>query len=145
MPQNRRARSAPCVLVLSDNEEIRSLVGAMLITCGYRMLLADKAELALSLIHKPSKRIDLAIVDICMTGVDAAILARKFQAMRPRAGTLFLSRLIHREVVRFAIVDPVSGGLREQGLVKCVRQALDTVLAIDAESIGKPKTMSAGG
>src|SRR5688572_24318450 len=65
------ARSAPApakILVVDDDDAIRSLLEARLQHAGYRTVLAPDAEAALTMLER--EHIDLVLLDIMLPGID---------------------------------------------------------------------------
>ncbi len=61
--------AAPTVLVVDDERNIRRTLEMVLSGEGYRVLEADRAELALDLIGNPAQPVDIAIFDLKLPGM----------------------------------------------------------------------------
>ena len=79
------------ILVCEDDAKIRRLVDAMLTRQGYRVLVADNPEQALSTARQFGERIDLLLTDIVMPGLNGFELARTVQDLRPGVQVLYMS------------------------------------------------------
>jgi signal transduction histidine kinase/ActR/RegA family two-component response regulator len=79
------------ILVVEDNEKLRAVLLRQLNELGYRVIEADNALTARSLIEQGTE-IDLLLTDIIMPGkVDGLQLAREFTAARPGGKVLLTS------------------------------------------------------
>src|SRR5947209_20540294 len=83
------ARPASLVLVVDDDEDIRSLVGFRLRRAGYEVLEASDGLEALRLWrrHEP----DLVVLDISMPGLDGHAVTRILASGETRVPVIFLS------------------------------------------------------
>jgi DNA-binding response OmpR family regulator len=83
------ARSAPLVLVVDDDEDIRTLVGFRLRKAGYEAVEAADGLEALRLWrrHEP----DLVLLDVSMPGLDGHAVTRIVTAGERRVPVIFLS------------------------------------------------------
>ena len=81
------------VLLVEDEERIRTQVGAMLEGWGYAVTTADGAESALALLT-PDRALDLLVTDLVMPGTDGRELAARVQAERPGVGVVFISGFV---------------------------------------------------
>ena len=63
-----RPPTAPCIVVVDDDEDIRDLVAIKLRAAGYRTLTAPDGDAALDLAVR--ERPDLMILDVSMPGMD---------------------------------------------------------------------------
>jgi DNA-binding response OmpR family regulator len=68
---------APLVLVADDDEDIRALVTFRLERAGYRVLIAEDGERALSLALEQTP--DLAVLDVMMPRLDGYELTRRLR------------------------------------------------------------------
>jgi PAS domain S-box-containing protein len=95
------AAGAGMILLVDDEEVIRTTTAQMLADMGYVVVEASSAKEALS--HLADPRIDLLITDHLMPGMSGTQLAREAQAKRPGLRTLIISG--------FAEVDDVAPDL----------------------------------
>ncbi|HKW99010.1 MAG TPA: response regulator [Bryobacteraceae bacterium] len=93
------------VMVIDDNLAVLTVVGCMLESGGYNVLLASTAETALRLAARESLAIDLAVVDIVMPDVSGPDLVERMRAVRPDMKVLFISGFVDAEVVRVKALD----------------------------------------
>jgi signal transduction histidine kinase len=77
------------VLLVDDEELIRTTTSQMLVDLGYTVLEVGSAQEAM--IHLADPRIDLVVTDHLMPGMTGADLARQVQAVRPKLAILIIS------------------------------------------------------
>ncbi len=117
------------VLVVEDADEVRDLLERMLVSHGYRVLVADSAEPAMVIADRFEGTIDLLLTDVVMPGMNGRELAHRLACRRPGLRTLFISgytdsAIVHREVVDAGLSflqKPFSTG----DLARAVRKVLD--------------------
>lgn len=78
------------ILVVEDDQQIRSLTRRVLTERGYRVLLADSGPAALD-IAASEPAIDLLLTDVIMPGMDGGQLAQQLRDSRPELRVLFVS------------------------------------------------------
>lgn len=125
------------VLVIDDNLAVLTVVGCMLESGGYNVLLASTAETALRLVARESLAIDLAVVDIVMPDVSGPDLVERMRVVRPDMKVLFMSGFVDAEVVRVKALDQgmqfLPKPFTSDGLLESVERALlNPVRAVSA-------------
>jgi DNA-binding response OmpR family regulator len=83
------ASSDPLVLVVEDDEDIRTLVCAVLASAGLRFLAAADASAALGLAR--AERPDLVVADVGLPGMDGLDLCRELRVLEHPPVVVFLS------------------------------------------------------
>jgi PAS domain S-box-containing protein len=86
------------ILLVEDQEGIRSLVTHILKREGYKVLAAGDGQEALSLARKHSGEIDLLITDVVMPQMSGYELAQELNRLRPTMKVLYISGYVDREV-----------------------------------------------
>jgi two-component system, cell cycle sensor histidine kinase and response regulator CckA len=81
----------PTVLVVDDDEGLRTLVRSMLRLGGYEVLSASDAEEALVLAEAHAGTLDLLLTDIIMPGLQGPELAQRLQAVHPSLRVLLMT------------------------------------------------------
>jgi two-component system cell cycle sensor histidine kinase/response regulator CckA len=79
------------VLVVDDQEVVRTVMLRTLERAGYRVLVASTPNEAIELARADSARIDLLITDVVMPQMDAFELAGRVSAMLPAIRVLYTS------------------------------------------------------
>lgn len=81
--------SGETILIAEDEEEVLDLVAFMLESMGYLVLKAATAQEALQFLAKRTERIDLALLDVVMPGMDGRELYEKITQIRPTLPVVF--------------------------------------------------------
>ena len=117
------------ILVVDDETFMLDLACSMLKRYGYKILAVSSAKEALNLIHTfPEEKIDLALLDIVMPGMDGAELALHLTEMRPNLSIMFMSGYAENPELRperFREVMFLSKPFTSMALAAKVREALD--------------------
>jgi signal transduction histidine kinase/CheY-like chemotaxis protein len=100
------------ILLVEDEEVIRSLARRILSKLGYTILEASSGEEALRLAEGHIGEIDLLLTDLTMPGMPGRELAQKITTLRPRMRTLFTSGYTDDEEFRRGI-DHLGGFLEK--------------------------------
>src|SRR5579863_10047228 len=79
------------VLVVDDEEDVRTLVGEILNQAGISTLLARHGQHALDTLDRVPGPVDLVLTDILMPGMDGPTLARRLALDRPALPVLFMT------------------------------------------------------
>ncbi|MGE0723645.1 MAG: response regulator [Alphaproteobacteria bacterium] len=116
------------VLVVEDDEEVRSTVVEMLSDLGYRVLKAKDALAALSIVDSGIP-IDLLFTDVVMPGpMRSTDLARKARERIPDVAVLFTSGYTENAIVHGGRLDEgidlLSKPYTQEALARRIRQAL---------------------
>jgi CheY-like chemotaxis protein len=79
------------VLVVEDQEEVRSFVVKALASHGYRVLQAAEGNQALTLAERHSGAIDVLLTDVVLPGMNGRELADRFRIGRPGTKVIYTS------------------------------------------------------
>jgi len=79
------------ILVVEDEDAIRTIVVTVLGRRGYRVLAASTPSAAVDLFRKHGEVIDLMITDVIMPEMNGPALAERLIAARPDLRVLFIS------------------------------------------------------
>jgi PAS domain S-box-containing protein len=79
------------VLLVEDDDALRSLVSDILAGAGYRVLAAAGSTEALRLVAAHEAAIDLLLTDLVLPGLDGRSLARQLRGSRPALPIVFMS------------------------------------------------------
>ena len=100
------AGGSETILVAEDDEEVRTIVVEMLNGLGYRVLKANDAAAALSILES-GIAVDLLFTDVVMPGpLRSADLARKAAELLPNLAVLFTSGYTENSIVHGGRLDP---------------------------------------
>jgi CheY-like chemotaxis protein len=90
-PSVRSARGHETVLLVDDEEDVRTVLRDSLAAQGYNVLCASSGQEALALAAEHPGKIDVLITDTIMPGMDGPKLARSLRAARPETKVLYIS------------------------------------------------------
>jgi len=79
------------ILLVEDDDQVRTVVSKGLPRLGYEVLVVRNAEEALALVDKHPGRIDLLLTDVVMPGLSGPQLAERLTASRPEVRVVFMS------------------------------------------------------
>lgn len=117
------------VLVVEDSEMLRPLVGTMLGSAGYTVLLAADGVEALEIADAHAGPIDLVLTDVVMPRMSGGELAAELERRRPGIRILFTSGYPADTVVRHGIAEARVAFVQKpyvaSELLRQVRAALD--------------------
>jgi CheY-like chemotaxis protein len=124
----RLAGNGECILVVEDNEDVRSLVTRHLDELGYRVLMAGNALEALKVVEGPEK-LDMLFTDIVMPGkVTCEDLVKRARAARPNIAVLLTSGFSEAAMQGTLLANNqnalLSKPYRKQDLARKVREML---------------------
>jgi two-component system cell cycle sensor histidine kinase/response regulator CckA len=113
------------VLLVEDDERVRTSVEQVLTQCGYRLLVAANGEEAVRLARQQPDPIHLLLVDMVMPGKNGREVAKQIAPLQPHAKLLFISGYGSRSAEEAAdsriFRKPFTGG----ALARKVREVLD--------------------
>lgn len=117
------------VLVVEDDDDVRSTVVELLSELGYRVLRATDATGAMAIVDS-GVPIDLLFTDVVMPGpLQSREMARRAQARLPGLAVLFTSGYTENSIVHEGRLDPgvelLSKPYTREALAQRVRQSLD--------------------
>jgi nitrogen-specific signal transduction histidine kinase len=117
------------ILVVEDDEMIRSLIRDILESTGYRVLVADDPESGMKLIGE-EQEIHLLLTDLILPGMSGRELVDKVVELKPDIRVLFMSGYSDEAVARHGILEPGLAFLQKpfsrDALVRKVREVLDS-------------------
>ena len=117
------------ILVVEDDEGVRSYTGEILHELGYRVLLAPDAKDALRFIEQPERHIDLLLTDMVMPGLNGRQLADAARAIRPGLPVLFMTGYSRNAILHQGRLDAglalIQKPFGRDALAAKVREVLD--------------------
>ncbi len=93
------------MLVVEDEQDLRSLVANVLTEYGYKVVTAANGTKAIALIAKMDNPPDLLLTDVVMPGMSGPMLADQLLAKFSGARVLFMSGYDERQVVQRYVVE----------------------------------------
>ena len=94
------------VLVVEDQEQVRSFVTAILDSLGYNILSATDGATALALASRHPGVIDLLLTDVILPGMNGKQLAEQLKLVRPEMAVLFTSGHPRNVIASSGVLDP---------------------------------------
>lgn len=89
--QSHRELGTGTILLVEDEDQVRSLTSSILLRHGYRVLTATSGAEALQIARDHPEPIHLLLTDVVMPGMNGAILAQEMRALRPDIRILYMS------------------------------------------------------
>jgi two-component system cell cycle sensor histidine kinase/response regulator CckA len=134
------------ILLVEDEDALRSLARKILVSRGYTVLEARHGQEALSLCEGPEPAIDIVLTDAVMPGMSGRALAERLAALRPSARVLLMSGYTDDDMLRRGILDPRMAFLQKPftptALAQKVRETLDGPGAVAIPSLPIPPSPS---
>jgi two-component system, cell cycle sensor histidine kinase and response regulator CckA len=94
------------ILVVDDEESLRTVIVDLLGQLGYRLLSAGNGEEALKLAEEYSGQIDLLLSDVIMEGLPGPELAEKLLLSRPKLKVIFMSGFADSSLAPHGVLKP---------------------------------------
>jgi CheY-like chemotaxis protein len=120
------------VLLVEDEDGVRSLVRQVLGGCGYQLLEARHGEEALAISSQHDGPIDLVLTDVVMPRLSGVALAKRLEVLRPQTRVLFMSGFTDSALLRHGVhqgdVDCLLKPFTPEALARKVREVLDASL-----------------
>jgi CheY-like chemotaxis protein len=99
-------RGSGTVLVVEDDQSVRSLIGEILETLGYTPVIARDSMEALEIIEGEHRRIELLLTDVVMPSMNGKELAELVRTKLPDIRTVFMSGYTDEVICRHGMLDP---------------------------------------
>ena len=119
------------ILLVEDDPSVRRMAAEVLLSTGYRVLVAPSGADALRIAAKHEGRLDLLLTDVVMPGMTGPELARQFIVKFPRIRTLYMSGYpddaIEKHGVHGRTVRVLQKPFTHESLAQSVREALGPV------------------
>ncbi len=129
-PPLDKSRNFETVLVVEDEEIVRTLVCDVLEEEGYEVLCASDGIEGLRMAKEFDSHIHLLVTDVIMPHMNGPELAEKLTAVRPDIGVLYISGYSNNDISEHGVVDTQIELLQKpftpQTLARRVREILET-------------------
>ena len=117
------------ILVVEDEELVRTIIQETLTEHGYNVLSAASPAEALALSRRHLDRIDLLLTDVVMPGMNGRVLADHLTAERPEMKVVFMSGYTDDTIVHQGVLDPdvlfLEKPASPEALLQLIRTALN--------------------
>ena len=118
-----------CVLVVEDDNDVRTYIAETLSSLGYRVLQAENGEAALRVLREHPE-IGLLLTDVVMPGMNGRQLAEAAQAITARLKVLYMTGYSRNAIIHQGRLDPgvelIQKPVAVDQLGATVRKLLDT-------------------
>ncbi len=122
-------RGSETILLVEDEDAVRSLVRALLEPNGYKVLEARQAVEALSICERHKEPIHLLLTDVVMPTMSGRVLAARLAPVRPEMKVLFMSGYTDGAIVNHGVLEAGTAFLQKpftpDSLGRKVREVLD--------------------
>jgi two-component system, cell cycle sensor histidine kinase and response regulator CckA len=123
------AEGSETILLVEDEECVRQLIRETLQSKGYKVLEAERGDIALRIAAAQSGKIDLLISDVVLPGMAGKELGRQLLANHPNTKVLFLSGYTEEAIIHQGMLDAGAAFLQKpfmlQALARKVRDVLN--------------------
>jgi nitrogen-specific signal transduction histidine kinase len=129
-PQAPRAQlcaGGSTILLVEDNEMVRSLVFALLNSSGYRVLVASGPKEALQLAR--GERIDLLLTDVVMPDMTGPQLYEELLKKHPESKVLYMSGYTNNVIVHHATLNEGVNFIQKPFAVKDLAHKIESILS----------------
>jgi CheY-like chemotaxis protein len=128
-PVSKSLKGAETILVVEDEDGVRTVVTSMLHRLGYKVRSASGGQQALDMVRSSREPLDLLLSDVVMPGMDGRELADRLRTIRPDLRVLYVSGYTDRGIVHEGELDPGTAFLHKpftiEQLAGKVREVLD--------------------
>ncbi|MDQ3997137.1 MAG: PAS domain S-box protein [Gemmatimonadota bacterium] len=128
-PHPAHARGGETILLVDDEEAVRSSARRALERAGYDVIAATDGSDALRLFTEHDGGIHMVVTDVVMPGLSGRELVGRLRIMRPKLRVLFVSGYTEEGVRRQGVLEPGAAYLEKpftpERLLRKVREVLD--------------------
>ena len=109
LPEAKRssapAKSGETVLLVEDQDAVRSFTKAVLTEYGYHTLEAPNGEEAIAIAKGYPGQIHLLLTDVVLTGMNGKVLSERLRELRPNLRTVFISGYTANVIAKRGVLD----------------------------------------
>ena len=117
----------PTILVIDDNELIREMAAEMLNNLGYNVIVCRSGNEAVKLYSIHSDKINLALIDIIMPGIDGYETYTQLKQINPWIKAFFISGYSVNEKTNQFLSEGVLGIIQKPFRISEIKHTLETV------------------
>jgi len=122
-------RGRETVLLVEDDENVRTMTAKMLTRYGYRVLMAIDGPQAIRLFEKEKDSIDLILTDVVMPSMGGREMVKQIQRLRPEVKVIYMSGYTDNAIAHHGIleegIDYIQKPFTLESLLNRVRELLD--------------------
>ena len=127
---SRPGRGSEHILLVEDEDAVRSVAARVLLNQGYTVVQAQNGEEALGLLSELGDSIDLVLTDVVMPDMGGVALAEKLKAEKPELRLLYMSGYSEADKLQPGIgnfqIPLLQKPFSAESLILKVREVLDT-------------------
>jgi CheY-like chemotaxis protein len=116
------------ILMAEDNEEVRAMVKEVLVAGGYRVILANDGEEAITKFLDHADEIDFVLLDVVMPRINGKEVYDTIKSIRPEVKALFMSGytadIINQKGILEEGIHYISKPLTPDALLRKVREVI---------------------
>ena len=116
------------VLLVEDEEMLRSMAQEILVASGYHVLTASSGEEAMAVAGAHAGPIHLLLTDVVMPGMSGRQLARRLKPLRPETRVLYASGYTDDAIVQHGVLEPGAAFLQKPFTLAALSQKVREVL-----------------
>lgn len=128
-PASEVAQGSGTILVVEDEEMVRTMVCEALEEGGYNVLCADTPDRALEIAEEHDGRIDLLLTDVVMPHMNGKELYAKLSATAPHTRVLYMSGYTYNVVAQHGILEQEIAFLPKPFTIEALAKAVSDALA----------------
>jgi len=118
------------ILLVEDEKSLRVTCGRILVTLGYKVLLAATPNEALNIAAQHPGTIQLLLTDVVMPGMDGLQLSKQLGSLRPELKIIFMSGYTADVMAQHCVLDEgidfIAKPFNRHDLARKVREVLDS-------------------
>jgi two-component system, cell cycle sensor histidine kinase and response regulator CckA len=116
------------ILLVEDEDAVRSMVGKILKNKGYTVLEARQGNEAIDICERTEGSIDLMVTDVIMPHMSGRELAARLASMRPDMGVLYMSGYPDNTIVQHGVLEPGTAFLQKPFTINALEHKVREVL-----------------
>jgi two-component system, cell cycle sensor histidine kinase and response regulator CckA len=128
-------RGRETILLVEDEEAVRTMISRVLTGNGYRVLEASQGNEALEICRRHPGSVHLMVTDVIMPQMSGRELAERLSRVRPEMKVLFMSGYPDNAIVHHGVLDPGTAFLQKPFSLTALENKVREILG----AAGEPK------